>query len=134
MEDQSNSLASHEGGNLGRRSHKLSGSVEVGAGAETLLHGGAPEAEDVRQIEDYIQKAVAETRDLARGIFPVHIDGTGLSVALKDFSRITGQLTGASVQFEDDASLSLDEVETGVGAGTSVVCQVPMASVQGPAA
>lgn len=79
--------------------------------AEELESQGNPEASDAAMIEKSLQQAVLEARNLARGIFPVHVDRSGLGAALVDLARIMTRLTGIDVKVEGDTELSVDSPE-----------------------
>lgn len=79
--------------------------------AEDLQSREVPEANDAVMIEESIQEAVMEARNLARGIFPVHVDRDGLSAALNDLARMTSKLTGAEIMVKEDAEVLLDNPE-----------------------
>lgn len=71
-----------------------------------------PESNDAAMIEESIQQAVMEARNLARGIFPVHVDRNGLSAALTDLARMTSRLTGVKIEVHEDKETHLNEPET----------------------
>jgi len=77
--------------------------------ADDLRSRKIPEAEDANQIEESIQRTVLETRNLARGIFPVHVDRDGLSTALADLARITSQLTGVRIDVDASPGIDIDD-------------------------
>lgn len=79
--------------------------------AEDLQGREVPEASDAVMIEESLQEAVVEARNLARGIFPVHVDRDGLSAALNDLARMTSRLTGAEIVLQEDAEVLLDNPE-----------------------
>lgn len=79
--------------------------------AEDLQNREVPEADDAVMIEESLQQAVMEARNLARGIFPVHVDRDGLSAALNDLARMTSKLTGAEIVVKEDAEVQLDNPE-----------------------
>ena len=62
-------------------------------------------------IEKSLQQAVLEARNLARGIFPVHVDRSGLGAALVDLARVMTRLTGTPVMVEGETELSVDSPE-----------------------
>lgn len=80
--------------------------------AEELQSRQVPEASDAVMIEESIQQAVMETRNLARGIFPVHVDRDGLSAALSDLVRTTSKFTGVSIEIEESTEIHLASPET----------------------
>ncbi len=67
--------------------------------ADELRLGNHPGAERADQIREMTVKALELTRALARGIFPVQMDSTGLCTALEDLAKTTSALTGVSVEF-----------------------------------
>lgn len=67
--------------------------------ADELREHARPEAEKAEKIRDLATEALTFTRGLARGIFPVQMDATGLSVALEDLAKTTSALTGVAIQF-----------------------------------
>jgi len=79
--------------------------------AEDLQAKGVAEAEDVIMIEESIQQAVLEARNLARGIFPVHVDRSGLAAALQDLARTMSRLTGAKIMVTECEDVPADEPE-----------------------
>lgn len=85
----------------------------IGCAARALaddLHArGLSEAEDASRIEEAIQETVVEARSMARGIFPVHVDRSGLSAALADLARSVSKLTGIDVCMQDEADVSVSD-------------------------
>ena len=79
--------------------------------SDDLRAKSAPEALDAALIEDSIQKAVVEARNLARGIFPVHVDRNGLAAALTELAGTMARLTGLSVEAVDCAEVSINSPE-----------------------
>jgi len=79
--------------------------------AEELEARGNPEASDAAMIEKSLQQAVLEARNLARGIFPVHVDRSGLGAALVDLARVTTRLTATPVRVEGETELSVNSPE-----------------------
>jgi signal transduction histidine kinase len=69
--------------------------------ADELRQNGKADAAKAEQIYEMAQEAISLTRDLARGIFPVQMDGTGLSVALEELARTASRLTGVSISYSD---------------------------------
>lgn len=79
--------------------------------AEDLQARCVPEARDAVMIEDSVHEAVMEARNLARGIFPVHVDRSGLATALGDLARMTSRLTGAVIELKEETEAQLDSPE-----------------------
>jgi signal transduction histidine kinase len=79
--------------------------------AEDLQAQKLSAAEDAVLIEESLKNAVVEARALARGIFPVHVDRSGLSAALADLGRTTGRLTGAKIDVRAETEINVDSPE-----------------------
>jgi signal transduction histidine kinase len=70
--------------------------------ADDLEREGGARAADARQVETLLQDAIAQARGLARGLFPVQMEGAGLSVALDELASTTASLTGKEVTFTEE--------------------------------
>lgn len=79
--------------------------------ADDLNAKSLPEAQDAEKIESSLQSTVSETRNLARGIFPVHVDRTGLSMALEELAETTSRMTGVSIKIADWSEVHLEDPE-----------------------
>lgn len=77
--------------------------------ADELQSKSVTEAHDAVLIEESIQHAVMEARNLAHGIFPVHVDRNGLATALADLARMTSRLTGVSIEIKEGAEVFLED-------------------------
>jgi len=82
--------------------------------ANELRQRGQPEAAKAEQICQLTGDAGSLTRDLARGIFPVQMDGAGLAMALKDLAGTTSRLTGIPVSFYDMGDVLVEDPEAGM--------------------
>lgn len=80
--------------------------------ADELQAQNVAAARDAVMIEESIQQAVMEARNLAHGIFPVHVDRNGLSAALTDLASMTSRLTGVSIDVKEAAEVYIDGPET----------------------
>lgn len=79
--------------------------------ADDLQARGMAEAADAEKIEEAIQHTVIEARSLARGIFPVHVDRSGLSAALTELACRTQRLTGIPIELAESADVHVDDLE-----------------------
>jgi signal transduction histidine kinase len=79
--------------------------------ADDLQARELPEAHDASHIEESIRQAVMEARSLARGIFPVHVDRSGLSTALAELARSTSQLTSIPIQVTEWSDVHVGDPE-----------------------
>ena len=79
--------------------------------AEDLQAQGVQSANDASLIEGSLKQVVMEARNLARGIFPVHVDRSGLAAALVDLGRMTSRLTGTPIIVNECVDVPLDAPE-----------------------
>lgn len=79
--------------------------------AEDLQAHQLVEAKDAEKIESAIQQAVMEARSMAHGIFPVHVDHTGLSIALSELAQNTRRLTGTAIEVDHVADVQIESPE-----------------------
>lgn len=79
--------------------------------ADDLNSRAVPEAQDAVKIEEALRHAVIEARSLARGIFPVHVDRTGLSTALEELASTTSNLTGIPVEMKSSVEVQVNDPE-----------------------
>jgi len=71
-----------------------------------------PEAATAEAIQRLLKEAVVETRDLARGIFPVQMDADGLAAALEELVGGTNRPPRVAVTFECDGEAGIDDPQT----------------------
>lgn len=79
--------------------------------AEDLQAQGIQAAHDASLIEASLRMVVMEARNLARGIFPVHVDRSGLAAALEDLGKMMSSLTGIPIVVNDCVDVPLDAPE-----------------------
>ncbi|WP_395751100.1 sensor histidine kinase [Prosthecobacter sp.] len=79
--------------------------------SEDLQAQGVQSAQDASMIESSVQQVVLEARNLARGIFPVHVDRSGLTAALDDLGKMMGRLTGIPIVVSHCVDVSVDAPE-----------------------
>jgi signal transduction histidine kinase len=73
-----------------------------------------PEAEKAERVHDMIEEAIAITRGLARGVFPVQMEGSGLAISLDELANMTSALTGVSVTFREPDPIQIEDPEIGM--------------------
>lgn len=111
------SVSEHEQQRIGRDLHDglCQHLAAIGCAARVLAEDlqlrNVPEARDAVMIEDSIQQAVLEARNLAHGIFPVHVDRSGLATALSDLARMTSRLTGVQIDVQEGVETQLEAPE-----------------------
>ena len=79
--------------------------------ADDLQAAAQPAASDAVLIEKALSQTVLEARSLARGIFPVHVDATGLSAALGEMVETTQRLTGMNIAWTETADSTVNDPE-----------------------
>jgi PAS domain S-box-containing protein len=67
--------------------------------AERLQETGSPESEEVERISRLLGTAIAQTRGVARGLFPVRLAENGLASALEEMVLNAGQLFQIQCRF-----------------------------------
>jgi two-component system, LuxR family, sensor kinase FixL len=82
--------------------------------ADELRQQGRPETAKAEQLCQLTSEAGSLARDLARGIFPVQMDGAGLATALKDLAGTTSRATGIPVTFYEMGDVRIEDTETGM--------------------
>jgi signal transduction histidine kinase len=74
---------------------------------DDLQQISAPHAAAAEEIEKFLNDAVVEARNLARGISPVDMDEHGLVAALDDLAERTTRLTPLPVDFESRGEIGV---------------------------
>ena len=77
-----------------------------------LEASGSPHSATAQVIQKLLRETIVDARNLARGIFPVHMDAEGLSTALDDLVSTTNQLRQASITFEASDNIQIKEPAT----------------------
>jgi signal transduction histidine kinase len=79
-----------------------------------LRQRGQPEVATTGKIRDMVREAMSLTRGLARGIFPVQMDASGLATALTELADTMSRVSGTSVSFCETGNTSIDDPEVGM--------------------
>lgn len=74
-----------------------------------LQRRGAPEAQEAKELADYLKEAVVRTRHLARRIFPAQLEQAGLFSALHELASSTSRLAGIRCSFEYEPPMRVDD-------------------------
>jgi len=74
-----------------------------------LQRKGLPEADEARDLADYLKESIVRTRNLARRIFPVQLEQAGLISALHELSAASSRLFNIQCSFEYDLPLSIND-------------------------
>lgn len=86
-------------------------SLSVQSFADDLAAEGSPRAGEAREIVFSLKDAVAQARSLARAVFPVQMDGAGLSISLDELATMTRHLTAMNVIFEESGDTRVADPE-----------------------
>jgi two-component system sensor kinase FixL len=85
----------------------LTGITFLSRALETKLSvRGIPEAEEVAEIGKLVMQALTQTRNLARGLFPVEL-ASGVVQALKDLATTAEKLFNISCRLEADETIGV---------------------------
>jgi signal transduction histidine kinase len=76
---------------------------------EKLTVSQRPETEDAEQIVDMVEQGIAIARGLARGLFPVEIEGQGLISALHELAAMQDGRNGIACRFVPDRSVMIED-------------------------
>ncbi|MFM7603811.1 MAG: histidine kinase, partial [Prosthecobacter sp.] len=91
--------------------HPAAIGLAIRALADDLHKKQDPCAQDAELIQQSIQEVINEARDLARGIFPVHVDRHGLVVSLSELAHLTSRLSGVRVHVEEKGNIQISSPE-----------------------
>jgi signal transduction histidine kinase len=72
---------------------------------------GSPQARLAAEIQKRLSGATLEARNLARGIYPVSIEGDGLGIALRELVLTTNALCHGMIGFESDEDIVVRDSE-----------------------
>jgi signal transduction histidine kinase len=72
---------------------------------------GSPQARLAGEIQKRLSGATLEARNLARGIYPVSIEGDGLGLALRELVMTTNTLCHGMIGFESDDDIVVKDSE-----------------------
>jgi len=69
---------------------------------DQLQEQGVAESAEAERIGELVQEAMQQTRGVARGLFPVRLDESGLATALAEFAENTGRLFRIHCHFQGE--------------------------------
>jgi signal transduction histidine kinase len=75
---------------------------------KSLASKGLPEAAEAAEISKLVIEALSQTRNLARGLFPVEVESTRLCQSLRELASTTEQLFNISCTVECDSNLAVN--------------------------
>ncbi len=81
---------------------------------QTLLEKGLPEAQAATRITDLLQRAIAQARDLARGLAPLRLEADGLMAALTELAASTRSIYGIPCSFVCSRSVLVSNRSTAI--------------------
>ena len=74
---------------------------------EELDRAGLPQAAMAGKIQRYLKETIVEARNLARGIFPIQVEGDGLVSALNELATKANFVREGAVQFESSGDVTI---------------------------
>jgi two-component system, LuxR family, sensor kinase FixL len=90
---------------------ELTGIAMLGTSlAQQLEATASPLASDAEEVADLIHQAIMHTRDLARGLCPVQLEGGGLISALRQLADRLSRLPQIRCEFEAHGAINLDNL------------------------
>ena len=89
--------------------------------ADQLQERNFPEASEAERIGGLVNEAITQTRSVARGLFPVHLEESGLGLALEDLAANAGNLFKIKCDFLCDGPAPV--LENGVAAHLYYIAQ-----------
>lgn len=89
--------------------------------ADQLQERSVPEASEAERIGSLVNDAITQTRSVARGLFPVHLEESGLGLALEDLAANAGNLFKIKCDFACDGPPPV--LENGVAAHLYYIAQ-----------
>ncbi len=101
----------HEWMRLGQELHDSVGQLLSGVAflsralEKKLSTRGLPEASDAAEIGHLVFQALTQTRNLARGLFPIELEADGLVEALTEWAGTLEKLFGISCRVDAEADL-----------------------------
>lgn len=75
---------------------------------KNLASKNLPEAAEAAEISKLVIEALSQTRNLARGLFPVEVESTRLCQSLRELATTAEQLFQISCSVECDSNLAVD--------------------------
>ena len=76
--------------------------------AEQLEPASPAAAEDAEQVADLVHEAIKHTRDLARGLCPLDLEGEGLAFSLRNLAQRVSRLPGITCTFDGPTAVRTD--------------------------
>ena len=69
----------------------------------------SPCSKDVDQAVEMVERGIDLTRKIAKGLFPLELEGEGLAAALLEFSRVTARNHHVACELKCDSSVRLSD-------------------------
>ncbi|HXI82503.1 MAG TPA: PAS domain-containing protein [Verrucomicrobiae bacterium] len=81
---------------------------------EELDKKSLPEAAQVRQIAEFIDRAISQARDVAEGLDPVKVDANGFMSALEELTTSIQSMHRIQCSFRSDSLVLIDDTATAI--------------------
>jgi len=72
-----------------------------------LAARNSPQTRTAERIAEFLDQAITEARQLARGLFPIRLDAQGLPSALEELARATRERFGIACRFEPGKAVAV---------------------------
>jgi signal transduction histidine kinase len=77
-----------------------------------LARESSPRSKDVDQAVEMVEQGIDLTRKIAKGLFPLELEGEGLASALRELSRVTARNHHVACELICDSSVRLSDSTT----------------------
>jgi signal transduction histidine kinase len=77
-----------------------------------LARESSPRSKDVDQAVELVEQGIDLTRKIAKGLFPLELEGEGLAAALLELSRVTARNHHVACELKCDSSVRLSDSTT----------------------
>lgn len=74
-----------------------------------LARESLPRSKDADQAVEMVEQGIDLTRNIAKGLFPLELEGEGLAAALRELSTVTGRTHHVVCEFQCDQSIRLSD-------------------------
>ena len=89
--------------------HLTATSLALQVMSTKLARESSPRSKDVDQAVEMVEQGIDLTRNIAKGLFPLELEGEGLAAALRELSTVTGRTHNVVCEFHCDPSVRLSD-------------------------
>lgn len=92
--------------------HLTATSLSLQVLSTKLVRESSPRSKDVDQAIEMVEQGIDLTRNIAKGLFPLELEGEGLAAALRELSTVTGRTQNVVYEFKCGSSVRLSDSTT----------------------